>query len=95
MDTSPANTNNTESVRHTIATALSNLGCDTSDGLHETILIRRGVYCGRRFESAGGCAVWFIEENQIKLYAADGSLLSVCSPGEICAAATDSQRRAA
>ena len=45
--------------------------------LAESILIRDGHYCGRRFESGGMSAVWFIEENQIKFFGKEGALHSV------------------
>ena len=43
----------------------------------ESLLIRSGTYCGHRFEKDGFRAVWFIEEEQIKLYGKDGQLLRV------------------
>jgi hypothetical protein len=45
--------------------------------MRETILIREGCYCGRRFESNDGYAVWFCEENQLKIYNAHGILVEV------------------
>ena len=45
--------------------------------MEETVLIRDGHYCGRRFEMDGNSAVWFIEENQIKCFSKDGSLHTV------------------
>lgn len=65
-------------VRQTITQTLSELGCDVSGGLQETILIRGGSYCGRRFQVADGAAVWFIEEQQLKYYGQDGALRLVC-----------------
>lgn len=70
-----------DSIRHTVRQTLERLGCDLSD-LHEAILIRQGMYCGRRFECAGGSAIWFIEEQQIKYYDSDGRVLeTVPAPG--------------
>lgn len=34
----------------------------------ESILIRKGFYCGRRFDACGFEAVWFFEEDQLKFY---------------------------
>lgn len=69
-------------VRCAISETLAQLGCDVSGGLHEAILIRQGMYCGRRFECEGGTAVWFIEENQIKFYDRAGALACVtAAPG--------------
>lgn len=41
----------------------------------ESIMIRDGFYCGRNFRFASLRAVWFAEEEQVKIYDADGSLL--------------------
>ena len=49
--------------------------------LSESILIRGEFYCGRRFQTATHHAVWFIEENEIKFYDGDGSVLQVIHPG--------------
>jgi hypothetical protein len=43
----------------------------------EIVLIRDGNYCGRRFEAAGGHAVWFAEEDQLKLVSDRGSVVRV------------------
>jgi hypothetical protein len=56
---------------------LVELGLSDNQPLRETILIRAGMYCGRRFEAAGAHAVWFIEEDQLKLFSADGNILRV------------------
>ncbi len=72
-----------ERVRQSIQATLAELGCDASEGLGEAVLIRKGLYCGRRFSYAGGYAIWFIEENQIKYFAADGALSRVSTaPGK-------------
>jgi len=64
-----------QSVRELVQAQLAVLGeshAAPGEPIRETVLIRGGVYCGRRFESAGGHAIWFVEEGQIKFYAADG-----------------------
>jgi hypothetical protein len=69
-------------VRQSVSATLAELGCDSSVGVEEAILIRQGVYCGRRFRCPGGYAVWFVEENQIKYYGAEGRLERVVAgPG--------------
>ena len=45
--------------------------------LEETILIRNGFYCGRRFQGPSAHAIWFCEENQLKFYGGQGTLLHV------------------
>jgi hypothetical protein len=65
------------SVRQLVATTFTELGtCDTEQ-FRETLLVCGGSYCGRRFQAEDGQAVWFFEENQVKFYAADGSLARV------------------
>jgi hypothetical protein len=43
----------------------------------ETLLIRNGQYCGHRYQSDGLSAVWFLEEDQVKIYHRDGHVLGV------------------
>jgi hypothetical protein len=45
--------------------------------LEETILVRNGFYCGRRYQAAAAHAIWFCEENQLKFYGEQGTLLHV------------------
>ena len=63
-----------QGIREAIRENLSQQGCDVSD-MHEAILIRQGMYCGRRVECDAGSAVWFIEESQIKYFGPDGALV--------------------
>jgi hypothetical protein len=51
----------------------------------ESILIRDGYYCGRRFELGDYRAVWFLEEDILKISTADGQLCCVLSGPEITA----------
>jgi hypothetical protein len=67
----------TEFVRSLVAQTFAELGVDCRDALRETILIRDGNYCGRRFATEDGMAMWFVEEGQIKFYGADGSVIRV------------------
>ena len=64
----------TERVRRFVSQALTQPGQADAGELRESILIRDGYYCGRRFESDAGAAIWFVEENQVKMYRADGSM---------------------
>ena len=43
----------------------------------ELILIRDGHYTGHRFTFEDGYAVWFLDEQQLKIHWHDGSLVSV------------------
>jgi hypothetical protein len=51
--------------------------------LRESILIRDDFFCGRRFYTADHHAVWFIEQDELKIYDTDGDLLCVLAGCEI------------
>jgi hypothetical protein len=72
----------TDSVRQQVAEVFAEMGMLATCEVRETILIRDGGYCGRRFETDEASAIWFVEENQIKVYQADGSLVRVIQPRE-------------
>jgi hypothetical protein len=61
-----------ERVRQLVSEAFASLGVAQPAQFRESILMREGHYCGRRFEAEGAHAVWFVEENQIKIVASDG-----------------------
>ena len=67
-----------EHIRRTILESLRQFGAAGED-YQETILIRNGFYCGRRFACDGLEAVWFAEENQVKFFGRDGSLIETRS----------------
>lgn len=54
--------------------------------VRESILIRNEFFCGRRFFTSEHSAVWFVEEDELKIFHQDGSLLCVLSGHEIDAA---------
>jgi hypothetical protein len=63
-------------VRRRIGELFRQLGA--ADGcFSETILIRDGYYCGRKFSCDVAQAIWFMEENQIKVYNRGGNLWAV------------------
>ena len=47
------------------------------DSLQETVLVRDGHYCGHRFTGERFSAVWFFEEDEIKIYDQHRKLLRV------------------
>jgi hypothetical protein len=67
----------TEAVRRRVAERFHALGISGANPLRESLLICGGAYCGRRFDAAAGHAIWFVEEDQIKFYRADGKLAEV------------------
>jgi hypothetical protein len=54
---------------------LADRGIVSSEGVRETLLIRDGFFCGRKFSMEGFSLVWFIEEDQIKLFDRDNQLI--------------------
>lgn len=70
----------TEFVRRRIALVFAELGDSSAGDLRESILIRDGSYCGRRFEANCGHAIWFVEENELKLYDQSGAIIRVLEP---------------
>ncbi|WP_040770071.1 hypothetical protein [Novipirellula maiorica] len=51
--------------------------------LSESLLIRDGFFCGRCFRTEAYRAVWFIEEDELKIYSNSGSLECVFTGHEI------------
>ena len=72
----------TEHIRRLIQHTFSQFGTPSDASPDETILVREGHYCGHRFQCEGLRAVWFVEEDQIKFYGEDGTILKVVSPSQ-------------
>ncbi len=51
--------------------------------LREAILIRDEFYVGRRFYTDSYRAIWFIEQDELKIFGPDGQLACVLSRDEI------------
>ena len=87
-----------ERMRSAIAHQLRQFGAQPKADLHETLLIRNGLFCGRKYLCDGHLVVWFIEEDEIKFFSPCGDLLKAMSAIE-CLANCDQQpanvRRAA
>lgn len=45
------------------------------NGIVESILLRGGYYCGRKFRFDGGHAVWECGEPHLSIYGRDGTLV--------------------
>lgn len=85
-------------MRAAIVTQLQQFGVQAPIDLHETLLIRNGLFCGRKFQSDGHLVVWFIEEDEVKFFSPVGELLKSATAIECLAAIETSQqslRRAA
>jgi hypothetical protein len=72
-----------QKIRQRVRELFTQQGVPETAEICETILIRNGYYCGRRFEAEGAHAIWFCEEQQLKCFRLDGSLLSVESDAEV------------
>ncbi len=68
-----------EKIRHAIAEQLTRFGLQRVESLHETMLIRDGLFCGRKFQAENFVVVWFIEEDEIKFFSPSGELVKATS----------------
>jgi hypothetical protein len=82
-------------IRQIVRDIFAELGQAADCQATEHILLRDDVYCGRRFQADGLQAIWFIEENEVKIYAKDGSVARVLSPSEILPLEETERRQAA
>ena len=68
-----------EKIRIAITEQLVVFGLTRPESLRETILIRDGLYCGRKFQTENHVVVWFIEEDEIKFFNSVGELVKATS----------------
>lgn len=85
-----------------VRTALRKWISDRHDGqdelgkpLSEAMLIRDGFFCGRRFRFQLYHAVWFLEEDEVKILSSDGTVASRLVADQIDALAQAWQQTAA
>lgn len=71
-----------EAIRQLARHAFSHLGAQLPIEISENILIRNEMYCGRRFRCGELHAIWFVEEDEIKIYGENGALERVMSASE-------------
>ena len=64
-----------DQIRSLICQIFAELGGAMDRMPRETVLIRDGYFCGRRFEADGLHAVWFTEEHEIKFYDRAGAMV--------------------
>ena len=64
-------------VRELIYNKFRELGAPSDIDPHESLLIQDGHFCGRRFTYDGMQAIWFFEDNEVKVYGRDGSVSEV------------------
>ncbi len=82
-------------IRQLVRGIFAELGQAEDCQATEHILLRDDLYCGRRFQADGLQAIWFIEENEIKIYAKDGSVARVLSASDILSYREMDRRQAA
>ena len=82
-------------IRQLVRGIFAELGQAENCQATEHILLRDDLYCGRRFQADGLQAIWFIEENEIKVYAKDGSIARVLSSADVLPHHETSRRQAA
>jgi hypothetical protein len=63
-------------VRRAVTDRLAQLSGGFPTSLYEAILIRNGLFCGRKFQWEGYEVVWFLEEDEIKFFGPCGNLLA-------------------
>ncbi len=81
-----------QSVRQHVLESFRQLGATTEALSDESLLIRDGYYCGRRFQFEDFEARWFAEANTIEIFSGDGSVVESVNVAEML---SQQQRQAA
>lgn len=85
-----------ENIRERFVRYLAEMGIHTNQPIRETIVIKNGYYCGRKFIVEDFSLVWFVEENQLKVFQPDHQLMLACSTHDFFANSDNQEiRRAA
>ena len=71
-----------DEIRRQVRHALTEQGANAAATLCESILVRGGFLCGRRFELDGFSAIWFVEERQLKYFDRAGTVVDIARAGE-------------
>jgi hypothetical protein len=82
-------------IRYLVRQKFVQLGSLAESSTSESILIRDGFFCGRRFRNDGLEAVWFVEESEIKFYDREGGISEVLMLTPEVLAPQQSQKKAA
>jgi hypothetical protein len=72
-----------QQVRELIRQLLIAEGARGEGKREESLLIRDGAFCGHRISLDGFRAVWFVEEDQVKLFDPAGRLLMSVQPSTV------------
>jgi len=85
----------TDKIRNKLREVVSQRLTSSADTtIFETTLIRGGMYCGRRFSLLGFSVIYFVEEEQIKVFAPSGELERTCTLSDFLADTMQLQRAA-
>jgi hypothetical protein len=84
-----------EAIRQLVRRTFAELGTAEDFEVTEHILLRDDIYCGRRFQAGELQAIWFIEEDEIKFHAKDGSVAYVMTSSDAEQLSELAERRAA
>lgn len=63
-------------VRQTVTDWFASHSYPVPESIGESILVRDGFYCGRKFVVGDCRAVWFVEDEQVKLFDDENHLLA-------------------
>lgn len=66
-----------EAVRHQVSQAFERYQLADGSEPRESILLKGGIYCGRRFEVGTGYAMWNAQNDELKIYATNGKVLGL------------------
>ncbi|MFO0922182.1 MAG: hypothetical protein U0905_06800 [Pirellulales bacterium] len=83
-----------DTIRDRFSSYLSEGGHEIAEPVRETILIQNGYYCGRKYQSEGHTLVWFVEEDQLKMYGPNGALMWSCKPHAFLSSSPNIRRAA-
>lgn len=84
-----------EAIRQLTRITFAHLGAQVPLEISENILIRDETYCGRRFQCGQLQAIWFVEEDEIKIYGGNGAVVRVMSASEALSSAPSTHSKAA
>jgi len=84
-----------EAIRRLTRNTFAHLGAKAPVEISENILIRDEMYCGRRFQCGELEAIWFVEEDEIKIYGGNGMVVRVMSATDALSCAPPTHSKAA
>jgi hypothetical protein len=88
-------TGNLDAIRNVVQSRFAAFGVSSENEFSETILVRDSHYCGRRFGCGGWRAVWFVEEQVVKFFDADGGFRENLNLDHLAESEVESSEKAA